>query len=134
MSDTKFHWATDLPILVFGRRAKPQAIVALLGLFGVTIGPWYEGGASAAFDFTSIEGVMMSVFAAVTIAVLVVGWWLRSSRLLRTGLFGAVIVFSARAFLAGMISGLGHPAMWISAGLAVGMAWAWLIERAAAQK
>lgn len=124
-------WATDLPWLLWGRRVKPQAIVAVIALYGVAIGPLYGGTRSEVFDFHSVPGEAMAVVAAVLIVVLVSAWWARSSRLLAVGLFGAMFVFGCRAFLALLESGPEHPATWISVALTTGMAWAWLIEKAA---
>ena len=124
---------TDLPFVVFGRRAKPQALATVIGLIGVTLGPFNPGDYAEVFDFDSVLGLLMAVFGFVVVMLLTVAWWLCSGRLLRAGLFGAVVVFASRAFLAGFTVGTGHPATWISTGFTIGVGWAWLMERSAAR-
>lgn len=116
------------PWRILGRRFKPLALASALSVLAVALSPFYSGPAQT-FDFGSPPGIVQAGAAGVAFICLVIGWFQRSSDMVRGGLLLVAGVFMARATLTALSVGLSHPAFWINFSWVVATGGAYLLER-----
>ena len=121
-----YHYSSDLPWSVFGRRAKPFALAATIANFGIALG---LHDPDAYFNHPPHTVVLVASVCAVV--SFMGGWWLNTNVLVLAGLLLTIGVFAARTALAIMDVGLFDHGAWLSVSWMVAAGGAFLPEKRA---
>ncbi len=125
--------STDLPWLIFGRKARPYALaVSLASLYVAASILINRQDAGDALDDWTGRGLLVGLVALLSFGFLMVGWWARSDRLMCLGLLTSAGVFGARAaFIFADTGDLFALSAWLSTAWVVASAGAYLLEASA---
>jgi hypothetical protein len=107
-----------------GRRVRPFSLALLISTFVVA----YQYEILEAGPGTDASDLIETMFAAVTITLLITGWFFNDERLHRAGLAMAAGVWAARSALYAFDFGITHIAVWLSLAWVVGCVGAWILE------
>jgi len=84
---------TDLPWRLFGRLIRPYALAVSLATLVIVWSTTTESAVGQLLD--EAPGHMVGTVAALAVALLWAGWWMRSDRLMRAGLIWTTGVWAA---------------------------------------
>ena len=117
---------TNLPWRLFGRLLRPYAFAVSLATAVVV---WSTvAGLAVGELLDATPGHIIAAAAAVSVALLWLGWWARSDQLMRWGLFWTTGVWSAVAGILALDIGALAPSTLLAACWAVASGGAWLLE------
>lgn len=117
---------TELPWRIFGRLIRPYALAVSLAT-GIIA---YACAASVAVGqlLDGPPGRIVAAAAAAAVALLWAGWWARSDRLMRWGLFTTTGVWTAVWMVLSLDIGFGAVLPMLAGCWAVASGGAWLLE------
>ena len=116
---------TDLPWRIFGRIIRPYALAVSLAT-GIIA---YACAASIAVgQLHGPPGRIAAAAAAAAVALLWAGWWARSDRLMRGGLFVTTGVWAAVWMVLSLDIGFGSVSAMLAGCWAIASGGAWLLE------
>ncbi len=116
---------TDLPWRIFGRLIRPYALAVSLATLVIIWSMVTEAAVGQLLD--QAPGHMVGTAAALAVALLWAGWWMRSDRLMRAGLIWTTGVWATVGTVLALDIG-SQPSMWLAWCWAVASGGAWLLE------
>ena len=116
---------TTLPWRILGRIIRPYALAVSLATLVVVWSVTTDSAVGELLD--GAPGHMVGTAAALSVALLWAGWWARSDRLMRWGLFVTTGVWAAVGTVLALDIGA-QPSMWLAWCWAVASGGAWLLE------
>jgi len=116
---------TDLPWRIFGRLIRPYALAVSLATLVIVWSMVTEAAVGQLLD--QAPGHMVGTTAALAVALLWAGWWMRSDRLMRAGLIWTTGVWATVGTVLALDIG-SQPSMWLAWCWAVASGGAWLLE------
>lgn len=117
--------STHLPWRIFGRLIRPYAFAVSLATIVVIWSMVTDSAVGQLLD--EAPGHVVGTAAALSVGLLVAGWWARSDKLMRAGLIQTTGVWASVGTVLALDIGA-QPSMWLAWCWAVASGGAWLLE------